>query len=421
MTRLYLRHTTDEQADARQLPAPGALDGTIFRLRPKGAIAARATDEYHRASTPLELFFDLCFVIAVGQAGHELAKAIQTGHVTHGVAAYLSAFFTVWWPWNNYSWFASAFDPDDVPFRLATLVQIAGSLVIAAGVPRLFEHRDYTVAVIGYVIVRLAFASQWIRVYRDNPDLRGLAVRWGGGVLAVQLLWVLLQQVHSSTEYKVGYAVLVAVELAVPYWAAKTGRLSYHPHHIAERYGLFTLIVLGETVLAATVAFQEAATGHENVGELVLLALGGLLIVFAAWWIYFAHKVGDLLATQPSPFPWGYGHYLVFGSAAAIGAGAQVSAAFTTGRVEISARLAAAGVTVPTAIFLFVVWVLQGRHFKKGPAQAIMPGAAVAVLLCTFADSYAVFLAGLCCVVAVSLGEYGQRRGFSGLDPSPES
>jgi low temperature requirement protein LtrA len=387
--------------------------------RPKGAVGARDSAEHHRVSTPLELFFDLCFVVAVGQAGRELAHAIEQDQLKHGVAAYATVFFAIWWAWMNYSWFATAFDPDDIPFRLATFAQIAGSLVIAAGVPRAFEQQDFTVVVIGYVIVRLAFASQWIRVYRDNPGLRGLAARWGGGVLVVQLLWVLLQFVHASTGYDVAFVVLVVIELLVPYWAEHAGSLPFHPHHIAERYGLFTLIVLGETVSAATVAIQGAMSEQENVRELVLLALGGLLIVFSVWWIYFAHDVGDLLGTRTSPYLWGYGHYIVFASAASIGAGAEVVAAWISGSGEISARLAAASVTVPTAVLLLVVWGLQARHFKSGLAQAIMPTVAASVLLCSFAGSYAVFLAGLCCAAAVVCGIYVERLGSFGAGSEP--
>lgn len=386
--------------------------------RPRGAVGARDTEEHHRVSTPLELFFDLCFVVAVSQAGRELAQAIGQGHVGHGVAAYATVFFAIWWAWMNYSWFATAFDPDDIPFRLATFVQIAGSLVIAAGVPRAFERRDFAVVVIGYVIVRLAFASQWIRVYRDNPELRGLAARWGGGVLVVQLCWVLLQLVRSSSAYEAGFVVLAVVELLVPYWAGLAGTLPFHPHHIAERYGLFTLIVLGETVSAATVAIQGAMVEHEDVRELVLLALGGLLIVFSAWWIYFAHELGDLLAERISPYLWGYGHYVVFASAASIGAGAEVVAGWTSGSEPISARLAAGAVTVPTAIFLLVVWALQARHFKSGLAQATMPATAAAVLLCTVAGTYAVFAAGLCCAASVTAGVYAERLGSQGTEPS---
>ena len=78
--------------------------------RPRGAVGARDAEEHHRVSTPLELFFDLCFVVAVGQAGRELAHAIGQGQLGHGVAAYATVFFAIWWAWMNYSWFATAFD-----------------------------------------------------------------------------------------------------------------------------------------------------------------------------------------------------------------------------------------------------------------------------------------------------------------------
>ena len=378
-------------------------------MRPTGAVQARETDESHRVSTPLELFFDLCFVVAVGQAGRELAHAVGAGQLLHGLASYAAVFFAVWWPWMNYSWFATAFDPDDIPFRLATFVQIAGSLIIAAAVPRAFEHHDFHLMVVGYVLVRLAFCSQWLRVHRDNPELRGTAARWGSGVLVIQVLWVALQFVHAPADFDLGFALLACAEVLVPYWAVRTGPIPFHPHHIAERYGLFTLIVLGETVSAATVAVQEATVEQDDLKELIALALGGLLIVFAAWWLYFAHEMGDLLARQTSPFLWGYGHYFVFASAAAIGAGMEVGAAWTTGNDHVSAYLAAAAVTVPTAVFYLAVWLFQARFFKRGYAQALMPASAAAILLCTLAGGYAVILAGLCCAVGVAAGVGMQR------------
>lgn len=386
--------------------------------RAAGAVQARETDESHRVATPLELFFDLCFVVAVAQAGRELAHAIGQEELAHGLGAYAAVFFAVWWPWMNYSWFATAFDPDDIPFRLATFAQITGSLIIAAGVPRAFEHLDYRTMAVGYVVVRLAFVSQWVRVHRDNPELRPLAWRWGGGVLAVQVLWVLLVFANGPFPFKLGVGILVLVEVVVPYWAGRARLLPFHPHHIAERYGSFTLIVLGETVSAATVAVQEATVAQQDLKELLTLALGGLLIVFSAWWIYFAHGIGDLLARQKTPFLWGYGHYLVFASAASIGAGMEVCAAWSTGIDRIPARLAAAAVTVPTAVFYLMVWVLQTRLFKHGWSQALMPGTTVAVLLCTLAGGYAVLLAGLCCAAALICGVYAARLGSVGSEPS---
>lgn len=235
-------------------------------------------------------------------------------------------------------------------------------------------------------------------------------------MFVIQVFWVLLQLVHDKADYDIGFAVLVAAEITVPYWAGRAGRLPFHPHHIAERYGLFTLIVLGETVSAATVAVQEATVAQEDLKELLALALGGLLIVFSAWWIYFAHEMADLLERQLSPFLWGYGHYVVFAAAASIGAGMEVGAAWTTGEDHISARLAAAAVTVPTAVYYLAVWGLQGRFFKHGRAQALMPMTAVAVLLCTQAGGYAVILAGACCTVALTAGVYVGRR----ADQTPE-
>ena len=95
-------------------------------------------DEHHRVSTPLELLFDLCFVVAVAQGAAGLDHSFVENHVVTGTIQYLMVFFAIWWAWMNFTWFASAYDNDDVPYRLTVLVQIAGSLVMAAGIPRLF-------------------------------------------------------------------------------------------------------------------------------------------------------------------------------------------------------------------------------------------------------------------------------------------
>ena len=95
---------------------------------------ARAVDERSRTATPLELLFDLTFVVAVAQAAARLAEDVAAGHVLHGAGAFLMVFFAIWWAWMNFTWFASAYDADDVPYRIATFVQMAGVLVLAAGV-----------------------------------------------------------------------------------------------------------------------------------------------------------------------------------------------------------------------------------------------------------------------------------------------
>jgi low temperature requirement protein LtrA len=124
---------------------------------------ARDGAEEHRAATPLELLFDLCFVVAVALAADDLHHALSEGHPEYG--KYLMVFFAIWWAWMNVTWFASAYDTDDVPYRLATFTQIAGALTLAAGVPRAFEHDDYAVVTLGYAIMRTALAAQWLRAW----------------------------------------------------------------------------------------------------------------------------------------------------------------------------------------------------------------------------------------------------------------
>ena len=104
-------------------------------------LLARDTAETHRVATPLELLFDLSFVVAVAQAAASLHHAVSENHAGAGLLAFGMAFFALWLPWLNFTWFASAFDNDDTLYRIITMFQIAGVLVIAAGIPAVFEHQ----------------------------------------------------------------------------------------------------------------------------------------------------------------------------------------------------------------------------------------------------------------------------------------
>ncbi|MFD0279147.1 low temperature requirement protein A [Kitasatospora sp. NPDC127111] len=371
---------------------------------PLRRMVPRSRDEPHRVATPLELFFDLCFVVAVGQAGRELAHDLAAGHYGDGLTGYLLAFFAIWWAWMNFTWFASAYDCDDVPYRVTTLVQIAGVLILAAGVPRLFAEQDLVLSVVGYVVMRLAMVTQWLRAAAsEEGQARGVALRYAAGIVVCQIAWVVMLLLPDAARpYVIPLGILA--ELSVPVIAELRMQTPWHPHHIAERYGLFTLIVLGETVAAATVAVQSAVDEHEGLGRLVPVAVGGLLICFSAWWIYFARSVHDHLRSNRQAFLWGYGHYVVFGSAAAIGAGLEVAVESAVHKAHVSATAATATVTVPTALYLFTVWLLHARHVKTGVEQALLPVASVAVLACTAAGDSGVLVAGLVSAATVAAG-----------------
>ncbi|MER7342681.1 low temperature requirement protein A [Streptomyces sp. NPDC000075] len=368
-------------------------------------MTARSRDEGHRTATTLELFFDLCFVVAIAQAGQRLVHALAEGHPGSGLVGYFFVFFGVWWAWMNFTWFASAYDCDDVPYRIATLVQIAGVLVYAAGVSRAFDGNDWTVAVVGYLIMRLALTAQWLRAAAgESGPGRTAALKYAAGLLLCQAGWVGLLFAPDGWKRWL-FLVLLVAELMVPLVAESGHQTPWHAHHIVERYGLFTIIVLGETIAASTVAVKSALDEHEALGELLPIAAGGLLIVFAAWWIYFAVPMHERLNSNREAIPWGYGHLVIFGSGAAIGAGIEVAVEHAVGKAHISQVAANAAVTVPAAVFLLMVWLLHSRHFKRGPAQQlVLPLSAVAILACTWAGSYAVLYAGLVAAGTVVVG-----------------
>ncbi|MFD0367806.1 low temperature requirement protein A [Streptomyces sp. NPDC127114] len=369
-------------------------------------LTARSRDEAHRAATPLELFFDLCFVVAVAQAGAELVHAVAEGHAGSGILNYAMVFWAIWWAWMNFTWFASAYDNDDVLYRVVTLVQIAGVLILAAGVSRAFDDHDFLVVYIGYVVMRLALSSQWLRAahHATDPGERTMCRRYAGGVVACQVGWTALLLVSEGARPWV-FLVMAVAEMAVPMYAEKDVTTQWHPHHIAERYGLFTIIVLGETIAAATVAVKSGVTENDALGEVLPIAAGGLLIVFAAWWIYFVVPAHDRLASNRQGFLWGYGHYLIFASAAAIGAGIEIAVEQAVGKAHITTLAASSAVTIPAAVFLLCVWLLHARYFKVGFAQqAVLPVSALAILMCSFAGHWAVFAAGLVAAATVAVG-----------------
>ena len=304
-------------------------------------MTARSPHEHHRASTPLELFFDLVFVVAIAQAASGLHHAIGDAHAMQGLVGYLMVFFAIWWAWMNFTWFASAYDCDDVPYRLAVFVQISGALILAAGVPAMFESPQPNLAVVtGYVVMRLAMVAQWLRAAASDPGPRVTARRYALGITVLQLAWVGMLWIPHL--WRPGFITLAALELAVPVWAERTTPTTWHPQHIAERYGLLTLIVLGESILAATVAVQAALASGEALSPLLPIIVGGLLIAYSMWWMYFDRPVHDLLTSLRKAIMWGYGHYLIFASAAAVGAGLAVSVDQATHHAKVSA--AGAGV-----------------------------------------------------------------------------
>lgn len=313
-------------------------------------MTGRSPDEPHRAATPLELFFDLVFVVALARAAAALHHAAAENHLAEGLLLFAMAFFGIWWAWMNFTWFASAYDTDDVPYRLLAFLQLVGALIFAAAVGERFAGSAYPVGVLGYVIMRVALIGQWLRAARQDPAHRTTALRCAVGIAIVQSLWV--GTIWAPASMRAGlFFLLVLAELAVPMIAERARGTPWHPEHIAERYGLFIIIVLGESVLAASLAIEAITSTAGFDTALIPVLAGGLLLLFSMWWIYFDGAPVALLESTRGAWWWGYGHVLVLGAGAAVGAGIAVAADHAAHHAEITAATAGMMVAVPAALY----------------------------------------------------------------------
>lgn len=345
----------------------------------------RDVEEKHRASTPLELLFDLCFVVAVSQAADGLNAALGAGHFHTAIVSYLTVFFGIWWAWVNFTWFASAFDVDDLLYRLLTFVQIVGVLILAAGVESAFDAGNYTVMTIGYVVMRVVMVAQWLRAASGDPASRPAALRYAACISILQVGWVLRLFLPAQLGLW-SFLVLAAGEMLVPAYAERAPRSAtpWHPGHITERYGLFTLIVLGECIAAVTVALHSASSSNGFSVGLVGVIVGAVLTVFSIWWWYFENPAEDgLRLSRQVAFLWGYGHYVVLGALGALGAGLQLAAAGSHGTVSsTTATTAGLAVAVPVAAYFMVTGLLQARLGQQWLGRVgVVCGASVVVLL----------------------------------------
>ena len=292
-----------------------------------------------RTSTPLELFFDLCFVVAVAA----LARGLHDEPNLGGALRFLGLFVPVWWSWMIFTWYATALDNDDVPYRVTLFAAMLSMLGLAASVGEVGVEPDAAVSfVLAYALMRLLMTGLFLRARRHVPaSIRPFVLWYATGNALGAAIWLSSLLVPEPGQYAV-WAAGLFVELLGPILAVRTlsnPRVSFHPRHIAERYGLFTIIVLGESVLA--VAVGTADTNWES--SAVLTAVFGFVVAACIWWLYFDHVGSSGIELGPRPaFYWGYGHFAVYAGIAAFGVGTQL-AIEAAAETEVAAAVTAGG------------------------------------------------------------------------------
>jgi low temperature requirement protein LtrA len=265
---------------------------------------------------------------------------------------------------------------------------MAGVLVLAAGVPAAFDHGHYGAVTFGYLIMRIGLVAQWVRAGIEDPAGRRTAFRYAAGIGLLQVGWLLRLLLDETgvlppSARVPAFAALALLELAVPRWAERAAPTAWHPHHIAERYGLFTIILLGESVLAATRGVAGALEEDEISSPFVVIAVSGPVVPFALWWLYFLAPAGEGLGDRRHrSYRWGYGHYFLFSALAALGAGLEVAVEQSAHDVHASPRAVCSAVAVPLTAFLAVLWLVHAS-IASGPLAhpAAVEACVIAVLL----------------------------------------
>jgi low temperature requirement protein LtrA len=337
-------------------------------------MGGRDPHERHRVATPLELLFDLTFVIAFGVSASELAHALAAGHVGVGLTGFFFATFATCWAWINFTWFASAYDTDDWIYRVLTMVQMVGVLILALGIPPFFAsiehggHLSNELIVAGYVVMRIALVAQWLRVARQDPARRPAALTYATAIIVVQVGWI--ASIFVPVTVPVGlamFAVLGIAEMVGPWLGERRGEgTPWHAHHIAERYGLLAIIALGEGVVGTVASLTAVVGEHGWTPDAAILAVAGTGLTFGMWWIYFAVPAADLLHEhRERSFPFGYLHIAVFGAIVATGAGLHTAAYYVEKHSALGPVGTVLSVVIPVGVYIALVFVVYGLMVKS--------------------------------------------------------
>lgn len=354
-------------------------------------MAGRDPHESGRTATPLELLFDLTFVIAFGAAANELSHFLVEDHVWDGVVGFAFATFAVSWAWINFSWFASAYDTDDWVYRLTTMVQMIGVIILALGLPDMFEsllhdeHMDNRVMVLGYVVMRVPMILQWFRASRQDPARAPVCRVFIVTLVVSQSAWIVLALVETSIPVFFALAIpFILVELAGPCVAEHLhDGTPWHAHHIAERYGLMVIIALGEGLIGGAATLSALISTEGWTAEVVLLGLAGVGVTFGMWWTYFVIPSGEILHVhRRRGFGWGYGHIPFFGALVAVGAGLHTAAYLIEDHSALTDTETVLAVAIPLGLYVALLYLLYAQlSHTFDPFHALLVALSAAVLV----------------------------------------
>jgi low temperature requirement protein LtrA len=343
--------------------------------------------EGERHATWLELFFDLVFVLAIA----ELARYLHDHLTVGGFLGFVFLFAPVWGTWMGYTYFADLFDVDGPAYRVTMLAAMLVSIALAVSIHGALDGGSAGF-VASYVALRVLLVGLYAWAWRHAREVRPLCARYVAGFSLGTLVWVVSLLVPEPARYGVWVLGIIPVELVAPLFAQLTvlEELPVQVSHLPERLGLFTIIVLGESIVVTGVGVADTEWA---IGSVVVAALG-FAVVGCLWWLYF-DRVDESAVERAYTggmrellvgFTWAYGHLLVYAGLAATAVGIELAIGEATdAALGGGTRAALCG---GVALYLLAITIVQ-------PLSPPLPKSALAARLVAAAFALALALTGI--------------------------
>jgi len=334
----------------------------LWRLLPTTGPANGAAG---RRATWLELFFDLIFVAAVAQVG----RPLHADYSFAALARYAFLFFLIWWAWFGHTLYSTRFDTDDLVQRALTLLQMFAVAVMAANASEALDTRNAAGFGAAYAGMRVILVMQYLRA-RGVERSRRLANHYAFGLGLAAVLWLVAAFLGAPERFWL-WAAALTVEIATPLICARhEHELPPHPEHLPERFGLFTIILMGESLAAIMRGIESQETWSAHAAS---AAFSGMALVFALWWWYFdgAHAAKERHLRNARDFRlfwiWSYSHFPMYLGVATMGIGVELVIGLEGGAVLQRGQawlLATAAAAVIAALATIAATSERARSFR---------------------------------------------------------
>jgi low temperature requirement protein LtrA len=332
------------------------------------SLRTAAGREPGRKVTWLELFFDLVFVAAVSSVGAPLTSDYSLEAL--GRCAF--QFLLIWWAWYGHTTYATRFDNDDVPQRLLTLVQMFAAAAMAVNAKEALGSRDAAGFAAAYAVMRLVIVAQYARA-RRVPEARGFATTHAVGFGAAAVVWLASALTPAPLRFGL-WAVALLIDLSTPFFA--TRHMVQAPPdaaHLPERFGLFTIILVGDAMVGVMRGMESQATWPLDAA---LSAFLGMTSVFLVWWCYFdgANATEERPVTSEAEarglHVWTFTHVPLYLGILVVGVGIHHTVAVASrGHLHAAESWMLCGAF---ATVLFSIALLSGRHVRRSAVFAIV-------------------------------------------------